>query len=57
MSSKQTLNDFENVIIDPSGRYKYILIRLEQNGQEKYVVRGHGWAEYHGRNKINSHHK
>ncbi len=57
MSSKQTLNDFENVIIDPSGRYKYILIRLEQNGQEKYVVRGHGWAEYHGRNKINSHDK
>jgi len=48
MSSKQTLNDFESVIIDPSGRYKYILIRLEQNGQEKYVVRGHSWAEYHG---------
>ena len=53
MSSKQNLNDFESVNIDPSGRYKYILIKLEQNGQEKYVVRGHGWAEYHGKKIIN----
>ena len=50
MSSTQSINDFESVIIDPSGKYKYILIRLEQGEQERYLVRGFGWAEYHGKN-------
>ena len=50
MSSKQTLKDFESVNIDPSGRFKYVLIRLKQGNEEKYVVRGFEWAEYHGIN-------
>ena len=46
-----SLTDIKNVDIDPAGRYKYILIRLKLNNEEKYVVRGHGWAEYHGKNE------
>ena len=34
--------------IDSQGRFKYILIKLSSNGQEKHVVRGYAWAEYHG---------
>ena len=54
MSAKQTLNDFDSVSIDPSGRYKYVLIRLRQNGQERYLVRGFAWGEYHGNKKERS---
>lgn len=47
-SSSSPLGDIPSVDIDPSGRFKYILIKLRQNGHEKFVVRGHTWAEYHG---------
>lgn len=43
-----SLSDIPSVEIDPSGRYKYILIKLRQNDHEKFVVRGHAWADYHG---------
>lgn len=47
-SSSQVLNEIPSVDIDPTGRFKYILIKLIYKGEEKYVVRGHAWAEYHG---------
>ena len=41
------MNSIDDVRID-SGRFKYILIKVSKNGEEKYVVRGYAWAEYHG---------
>ena len=43
-----SLVEVEDVKIDPNGRFKYILIHLKHNNQEKFVVRGFKWAEYHG---------
>lgn len=38
--------------IDPSGVFKYVLIRVhsreEGDDSEVDIVRGYGWAEYHG---------
>lgn len=38
--------------IDPSGVFKYVLIRVhsrkEGDDSEIDIVRGYGWAEYHG---------
>ena len=48
MSSNSALSSISNVNIDPAGRYKYILIKLSHNNEEKYVVRGFAWAGYHG---------
>ncbi len=42
------LDKIENVKIDSNGRFKYILIKLIHNNQEKFIVRGFKWAEYHG---------
>lgn len=40
------------VDIDPSGVFKYVLIRVhskeEGDDSEIDIVRGYGWAEYHG---------
>ena len=41
------MNSIDDVRID-SGRFKYILIKVSKYGEEKYVVRGYAWAEYHG---------
>lgn len=49
MANHQTLEDIPNVSIDPTGRFKYILIKLTHNGQEKHIVRGFQRAEYHGK--------
>ncbi len=45
----QTLNDIPNALIDPSGRFKYIQIRLRLGDVEKYIVRGFACHEYHGK--------
>lgn len=41
--------------IDPSGVFKYVLIRVhskeEGDDSEVDIVRGYGWAEYHGESK------
>lgn len=38
--------------IDPSGVFKYVLIRVHSkevgDDSEVDIVRGYGWAEYHG---------
>lgn len=43
----QILSKIETVKID-SGRFKYILIKVVSDNQQKYVLRGFNWAEYHG---------
>jgi hypothetical protein len=48
MTSNQNLDSFENVNIASEGRFKYIQIRLRYNNEEKTIVRGYKWAEYHG---------
>lgn len=44
---KAKLDAVEDVKIDPSGRFKYILIKLYIGDHTKYIVRGFKWAEYH----------
>lgn len=42
--------------IDPSGIFKYVLIRVhsreERDDSEVDIVRGYGWAEYHGESGV-----
>ncbi len=38
----------DNVEIDV-GRFKYVLIELTIEEHTKRIVRGHKWAEYHGK--------
>ena len=42
------LDKIEDVIIDDNGKFKYVLIELNSGSSKKYIVRGFGWAEYHG---------
>ncbi len=42
------MNQISDAQIDSQGRFKYILIKLSTNGQDKHIVRGYAWAEYHG---------
>ena len=42
-----SINDVPEVEIDSTGRFKYILIKLTQDGDSKYVVRGTIRGEYH----------
>jgi hypothetical protein len=42
----------ETVNIDDNGRFKYILIKLESNKEEKFVIRGALSADYHGLNML-----
>lgn len=48
MADGKILSDISNVNIDSKGRFKYILIKIKLNEKEKFVVRGHAWAEFHG---------
>ena len=41
------MNQISDVNIDTEGCFKYILIKLAANGQEKHVVKGYAWAKYH----------
>ncbi|XP_006007063.1 14 kDa phosphohistidine phosphatase [Latimeria chalumnae] len=45
----ESLRRIPDVDIDPSGVFKYVLIRVHcpDGGKRKDVVRGYGWAEYH----------
>ncbi|KAM6337565.1 14 kDa phosphohistidine phosphatase isoform 2-T2 [Alca torda] len=43
------LSRVPEVEIDGGGVFKYVLVRVRAaDGPGKDVVRGHGWAEYHG---------
>lgn len=47
-ATSEPLLDIPDVHIDQGGRFKYILIKIGTKNEEKYVVRGYAWAEYHG---------
>lgn len=39
----------QDVDIDPNGVFKYIQVEVkDSDGGAKRIVRGYGWAEYHG---------
>ncbi|NXB51043.1 PHP14 phosphatase, partial [Leucopsar rothschildi] len=45
----EALSRVPEVQIDGDGVFKYVLVRVSGAGAPaKDVVRGHGWAEYHG---------
>ncbi|NXT19685.1 PHP14 phosphatase, partial [Syrrhaptes paradoxus] len=45
----EALSRVPDVEIDGDGVFKYVLVRVRAaGGPGKDVVRGHGWAEYHG---------
>ena len=46
MSSK--LDQVQNVEIDSSGRFKYILVKVGDGNNQKHIVRGYRRAAYHG---------
>ncbi|XP_028402916.1 14 kDa phosphohistidine phosphatase-like [Dendronephthya gigantea] len=45
MSAK--LDQVEEVDIESGGRFKYILVKLKDGNNEKYIVRGYRRAAYH----------
>ncbi|XP_075041466.1 14 kDa phosphohistidine phosphatase [Mixophyes fleayi] len=48
--AEKGLEQVPAVDIDPSGVFKYVLIRVNiKEGSDEYkdIVRGYGWAEYH----------
>ena len=43
------LDKVQSVDIDPNGVFKYIQVEVKDGkGGAKRIVRGYGWAEYHG---------
>ena len=60
-SAGNPLDQVEDVIIDDTGKFKYVLIEVCDASKKhtKHVVRGHGWASWHAdiyedtENKIN----
>jgi hypothetical protein len=46
--NSQFISQIETVKIDLTGRFKYILIKITSDKEEKYILRGFSWAEYHG---------
>lgn len=45
------LGRVDDVDIEASGKFKYILIRLAVGDQSKYIVRGYSHCEYHGKKR------
>lgn len=48
-SADAKLAAIEDVDIDGSGRFKYVLIKCSVGERSKFIVRGYKWAEYHGK--------
>ena len=42
----------QEVDIDESGKFKYILIKVFAGSDSKFIVRGYDWAEFHGMDGI-----
>ncbi|KAJ8038480.1 14 kDa phosphohistidine phosphatase [Holothuria leucospilota] len=42
-----TIDSIPLVDIDPSGRFKYVLIKAKSGSREKMFVRGFSWGSYH----------
>ena len=47
-SLEEKLLSIEDVDIDESGKFKYILIKVSAGSKSKFIVRGFDWAEFHG---------
>lgn len=46
------MDDIPEVDIDSEGKFKYILIKVEDkkdSSRVKHLVRGYSWAPYHGK--------
>ena len=52
MMASDKLAAIEEVDIDASGTFKYVLINCYLDDKTKQIIRGHAWAQWHG--KINS---
>jgi len=49
MAKTNSMARISDVEIDPNGVFKYILIKVKaKDGTNKIIVRGYGWAQYHG---------
>ena len=49
MAQTSSLRRIADVDIDSNGVFKYILIKVKaKDGTSKTIVRGYGWAQYHG---------
>lgn len=49
MAKTSSLARIADVEIDPNGVFKYILIEVKaKDGTSKTIVRGYGWAQFHG---------
>lgn len=44
----EVLNKIEDVDIDPSGVFKYVLIEVKDKDVSKQIVRGYSRCDYHG---------
>lgn len=42
------MDEISDVDIDDNGRFKYILVKIKQGSEQKYIVRGYSRAAYHG---------
>ena len=47
-SLQEKLEAVDEVDIDESGKFKYILIKISDGKNSRIIVRGYDWAEYHG---------
>lgn len=45
------MDDIPEVDIDSEGKFKYILIKVEEkdSSKAKHIVRGYSWAPFHGK--------
>ncbi|XP_046860566.1 14 kDa phosphohistidine phosphatase-like [Xenia sp. Carnegie-2017] len=41
------MDEISDVDIDGNGRFKYILVKIKQGSEQKYIVRGYSRAAYH----------
>ena len=49
MALEAKLAAVDEVDIDNSGKFKYVLIKVTAGSHSKFVVRGFDWAEFHGK--------
>ena len=51
-SLEEKFASVNEVDIDESGKFKYILIRIFAGSASKFIVRGYDWAEFHGMYRV-----
>eukprot|EP00794_Sanderia_malayensis_P015768 gene15768-17359_t len=43
----EKLQAIDSIDIDSSGRFKYVLIKVTDGSNSKFIARGYDWAEFH----------